>query len=92
MDDNKEKYPIRFIDAKQFYKSNVKVNSLDSTPDTKPRRDEFKLYMDLNSVLVKFWRENVISDTALKIRLLERMLNWYREMGTITLDDFTLTD
>ena len=59
----------------------------------KPKKSEESIFLDLNSVLVKFWRENgVMADTELKIRLLERMVGWYKKMGTITLNDFTLTD
>lgn len=49
-------------------------------------QDKEKMFLDLNSVLVKFWIENNRPDKAVKIELLERMLNWYKKMGYVTLD------
>ena len=45
-----------------------------------------KIFLDLNSVLVKFWKDQGRPDKEVKIALLERMLNWYKKMGYITLD------
>lgn len=45
-----------------------------------------KMFLDLNSVLVKFWKDQGRPDKEVKIALLERMLNWYKKMGYITLD------
>lgn len=44
------------------------------------------MFLDLNSVLVKFWIEQGRPDKEVRIELLERMLNWQKKMGTITLD------
>ena len=52
----------------------------------KPKKSEGSLFLDLNSVLVKFWRENDVRDRDMKIRLMERMTNWIKEAGTVTLD------
>lgn len=52
----------------------------------KPTKSEASLFLDLNSVLVKFWRENNVRDIEVKARLIGRMLNWYQNIGTITLD------
>ena len=45
-----------------------------------------KLFLDLNSVLVKFWISKGRPSKELKIELLERMLHWYKTMGTIVQD------
>lgn len=50
------------------------------------QQEKGKMFLDLNSVLVKFWIERGRPDKEIKIELLERMLNWYKKMGTITLD------
>ena len=44
------------------------------------------MFLDLNGVLVKFWKEQGRPDKEIKIELLERMLNWYKKMGYVTLD------
>jgi hypothetical protein len=59
---------------------------LDKTVNDMEQKDKEKMFLDLNSVLVKFWREQGKPDKELKIELLERMLNWYKKMGYITLD------
>lgn len=43
-----------------------------------------KMFLDLNSALVKFWIEQGRPDKETKIALLERMLNWYKKMGYVT--------
>ena len=45
-----------------------------------------KMFLDLNSVLVKFWIKQGRPAKEIKIELLERMLNWYKKMGYVTLD------
>lgn len=45
-----------------------------------------KLFLELNTVLVKFWKENGRPDNGIRIQLLERMLHWYKNMGNITQD------
>lgn len=45
-----------------------------------------KMFLDLNSVLVKFWKDQGRPEKGVKIALLERMLDWYKKMGYITLD------
>lgn len=50
------------------------------------QQEKDKMFLDLNSVLVKFWKEQGRPDKEVKIELLERMLNWHKKMGTITLD------
>ena len=45
-----------------------------------------KMFLDLNSVLVKFWIEQGRPAKEIKIELLERMLSWYKKMGYVTLD------
>lgn len=49
--------------------------------------DKEKMFLDLNSVLVKFWIANGRPDKEVKIELLERMLHWYRNMGYVTFDN-----
>lgn len=44
------------------------------------------MFLELNGVLVRFWREQGRPDTKVRIALMERMLNWYRNGGTITMD------
>lgn len=44
------------------------------------------LFLELNSVLVKFWKEQGRPDKEIRIELLERMANWYKNMGTSTQD------
>ena len=46
-----------------------------------------RLFQALNSVLVKFWKDNGNPDKKIRIELLERMLHWYKNMGTVTLDN-----
>ena len=50
------------------------------------QEDKEDLFLELNSVLVKFWIANGRPDKEVKIELLERMLNWYKHMGSITMD------
>lgn len=50
------------------------------------REEIEKMFLELNSVLVKFWKEQGRPDREIKIELLERMLHWYRNMGYATLD------
>lgn len=45
-----------------------------------------KLFSELNSHLVKFWIEHGRPDKEVKIKLLERMLNWYKKMGFVSFD------
>ena len=42
------------------------------------------MFLDLNSVLVTFWKEQGRPDKETKIALLERMLDWYKKMGYVT--------
>lgn len=51
------------------------------------KEDKEKMFLELNSVLVKFWIEKGRPDKELKIELLERMLNWYKKMGYVVLDN-----
>lgn len=78
--------PIQIIDAKQFMVSAKKAKEVDAIMSVKPAKSEASLILGLNSVLVKFWRENDIRDRDMKIRLMERMTNWIKEAGTVTLD------
>lgn len=50
------------------------------------RKEIEKMFLELNSVLVKFWKEQGRPDKEIKIELLERMLRWYKEMGYVTLN------
>ena len=77
--------PIQIIGEEQFALSK---KLMQETPSfvTPQKKSEESLFLDLNSDLVKFWKENSIQDKEVKIRMLERMLNWYRNMGTITMD------
>lgn len=78
--------PIQIIDAKQLMVSAKKAKEADVIMSVKPTKSEASLILDLNSVIVKFWRENDIRDRDMKIRLMERMTNWIKEAGTVTLD------
>ena len=49
--------------------------------------DKEKMFLDLNSVLVKFWIDKGRPDKEIKIELLERMLHWYKNMGNIIQDN-----
>lgn len=86
--ENEKKNPIIIVDAKPFIVDNG--NKRHKNPS--PKQNEESVFLDLNSVLAKFWREKGGVTKDMKIRLLERMLNWYKKMGTITLDDLMLTD
>ncbi len=86
--ENEKKNPIVIIDAKPFIKGSGNMKHKNPSP----KQNEESVFLDLNSVLVKFWKEENIRDKEVKIRLLERMLGWYKKMGTITLDDLTLTE
>lgn len=86
--ENEKKNPIVIIDAKPFIKDSGKKKHKNPSP----KQNEESVFLDLNSVLVKFWKEENVRDKEVKIRLLERMLGWYKKMGTITLDDLTLTE
>ena len=44
------------------------------------------MFLYLNDILVKFWIEQGRPDKEVRIELLERMLNWYKKMGYVTLD------
>lgn len=44
------------------------------------------MFLDLNSVLVKFWKEQGNPSKEVRIQLLKRMIHWYEHEGTITLD------
>lgn len=93
--ENEKKNPIVIIDAKSFIKDSGKKEAKQNKDLKKTIEDVVKeemVFSDLNSVLVKFWKEENIRDKEVKIRLLERMLGWYKKMGTITLDDLTLTE
>lgn len=79
-------HPIQIIDAKQFMVSTKKAKEADAITSVKPTKSEGSLFLDLNSVLVKFWQENDVRDRNVKIRLMERMTNWIKEAGTVTLD------
>jgi len=46
-----------------------------------------KMFLELNSVLVKFWKEQGRPDKSIRIELLERMVHWYKTMGTVVLDE-----
>lgn len=50
-------------------------------------KEKDKLFSELNTVLVKFWQEHNKPDLETRIELLERMTHWYKNMGTITLDN-----
>lgn len=50
------------------------------------QQEKERMFLDLNSVLVKFWIEQGRPDKEIKIELLERMLNWYKKMGYVILD------
>ena len=91
--ENEKKNPIVIIDAKPFIKEYT-TDKVDSRKKEKKemKQDEESIFLDLNSVLVKFWREKGGVSKDMKIRLLERMLGWYKKMGTITLNDLTLTE
>lgn len=54
--------------------------------DSITNEEKEKMFLELNSVLVRFWASNGRPPKELKIELLERMLHWYKTMGTITLD------
>ena len=45
-----------------------------------------KMFLNLNGALVKFWIEQGRPAQEIKIEMLERMLHWYKNSGTITLD------
>ena len=77
--------PIKIIGEEQFALSKKLMRETPSFV-TPQKKSEDSLFLDLNSDLVKFWKENNIQDKEVKIRMLERMLNWYRNMGTITMD------
>jgi len=47
------------------------------------QQEKEKMFLDLNSVLVKFWIEQGRPNKEIKIELLERMLNWYKKMGYV---------
>lgn len=49
--------------------------------------DKEKMFLDLNSVLVKFWIEQGRPDKDVKIELMERMLHWYRTGGIVIPDN-----
>lgn len=50
-----------------------------------PDFDESK-FLELNSTLIKFWKENNITNHRDRIAYLERMVNWYKKAGNVTLD------
>ena len=50
------------------------------------------MFLCLNSALVDFWAKNGRPDKEVQIELLERMLNWYKKMGTVTLDEQESSD
>ena len=50
-------------------------------------KEKDKLFSELNTVLVKFWQDHNKPDLETRIELLERMTHWYKNMGTITLDN-----
>jgi len=54
--------------------------------DTLTQSEKEKMFLDLNSTLVKFWIQKGRPSKEVKIELLERMLNWYKKMGYITMD------
>lgn len=49
--------------------------------------EEEKMFLELNSTLVKFWIKNGRPSKDIKIRLLERMLHWYKNSGIVVQDD-----
>lgn len=51
-----------------------------------PQDEKDRMFLDLNSVLVKFWIGNGRPDKEIRIELLERMLNWYKKMGYATME------
>ena len=54
--------------------------------DTLTQSEKEKMFLELNSTLVKFWIQKGRPSKEVKIELLERMLNWYKKMGYITMD------
>ena len=51
------------------------------------QQEKEKMFLYLNDVLVKFWIEQDRPDKEVRIELLERMLNWYKKMANVTLDE-----
>lgn len=51
------------------------------------QQEKEKMFLDLNSVLVKFWIEQGRPDKEIKIELLERMLNWQKKAGIVIPDE-----
>ena len=50
-------------------------------------RDEIEhMFLELNSALVRFWKEQGRPDNEVRIELMRRMLHWYENEGTITQD------
>jgi hypothetical protein len=43
-------------------------------------------YFELNGTLVRFWKDQGITDQDLKITYLERLLNWYKKKGNAVQD------
>ena len=64
----------------------VTSTNLGKTVNDMTQQEKEKMFLDLNSVLVKFWIEQGRPDKEIKIELLERMLNWYKKMGYVIPD------
>ena len=50
------------------------------------KEEKEKIFLELNTILVKFWKEHNKPDMETRIEILKRMTHWYENMGTITLD------
>ena len=44
------------------------------------------LFLELNSTLVKFWKEHGRPDKEIKAELMKRFAHWYENEGIITQD------
>ena len=54
--------------------------------DNKPKQKERFMFSELNSTLIEFWKEHGNPDRGLKIKLLERMVHWYKDMEVVAID------
>lgn len=50
------------------------------------QEEKDKLFNELNSALVKFWKEHNRPSNDIRLEMMERMKHWYANQGQITQD------
>lgn len=61
------------------------IEALEKEQPISTKEKKESLFLELNSVLVKFWIEHGRPDNEIRIELLKRMIHWYKNEGTITM-------